>query len=99
MKLVFELQNATNNYVELGPVTSADGFVVMQGSTVVWRSPHTAREARDQQALLPAQLIYFTATWNGRPNQHGVKHLQPGVYTVQASRGGYSASTTITMYG
>jgi hypothetical protein len=38
-------------------------------------------------------------TWNGRSNQGGPRRLQPGLYTVQASEGGYSATTTFEIAG
>ncbi len=98
VRLVLELANATSNYVNIGPPTVADGFSVMNGSQVVWKSPRRLREAGVPDTLLPEQVVFWSTTWNGRPNQPGVgRRLPPGTYTVQASRAGYTATTTLSI--
>ena len=81
--------------MSLTPNPSSDGITVSQGSTVIWHSARTISSKRASLTLLGGMGIKLTGSWNGRPNQDGLKRLEPGVYTVQATEGGYSATTTI----
>jgi hypothetical protein len=91
--------NPTSNTVSLTPDPGVDGITVSQGSTMVWQSARAIASRNTGMALAPGRGIRLTGTWNGRSNQGGPKRPLPGVYTIQATEGGYSATTTITIVG
>jgi len=94
--MTLTLKNASSQSVAITPNPSSDGFSVLSGSTKVW---HSARNTRATKArtLLPGESITLRSVWNRTSNQRGTKKLAAGLYTVEASMGGYSASATIAM--
>jgi hypothetical protein len=74
------------------PDASKDGVQVSQGSRLVYSSTRSVTNAAVAQTVLPGGNVNWSASWNGRPNQHGVKNLAPGTYTIQVTEGGYTAS-------
>lgn len=93
--LTLTLQNVGTSVASITPNASTDGIIVSKGSMVVWRSTKTVPTVTMQQVVQPGQNMTLAATWNGRANQRGVRHLGPGVYTVSFTEGGYVGSTTI----
>ena len=94
VRLTFTLRNPGITTSSLTPKSSTDGITVSQGSTVVWHSARTVASYIPPLTIPGCKVIKWTSTWNGRPNQGGLKRLPPGVYTVQATEGGYSATAT-----
>lgn len=70
----------------------ANYMTVLKGSTLLWRKSLGAVKAT---ALKAGKSLERTALWNGKPNQGGLKNINPGTYTIQVYEGGYSASNTI----
>jgi hypothetical protein len=99
VRLTLTLRNTGNTTISITPNSSTDGITVSQGSTVVWHSARTVASYGAPLTLAGGKVIKLTSTWNGRPNQGGLKRLPPGVYTVQATEGGYSATATIRIVG
>jgi hypothetical protein len=95
VRLTFALKNLGSTAVRLVPNPSTDGITVTQGSTVVWQSSHTIVSRGVSLNIEPGKAMKLTSAWNGRPNPGGLRHLPPGVYTITATEGGYSASTNI----
>jgi hypothetical protein len=62
---------------------------------VVWQAYRSIGSDSKPLTLQAGQNTQLTTSWNGRSNQGGSRRLQPGVYTVQVSEGGYTASTTV----
>jgi len=89
------LKNFGSTAVSLAPNPSTDGITVSQGSTVVWYSPRIVASRGAALSIQPGRGLKLTSTWNGRPNEGGLRHLPPGVYTVQATAGGYTGTTQI----
>ncbi len=91
--LMLTVKNTTSSVVTLTPV-AGDGISVLSGSTVVWHS--SAGTSRiERRSLAPGKTISLRVAWNGKPNQNELKQLKPGVYAIEASFGGYVATTTI----
>jgi Intracellular proteinase inhibitor len=88
VRMTATLHNAGDSAVQLTPNSSADGFTLLEGSTVVW---HTART--DSGTLKPGHSVKLTAVWNGRLHQPGAT-LAPGTYTIEAVEGNDSGSST-----
>jgi hypothetical protein len=88
------LQNVSSSAIELTPNSKTDGITISRGSTVVWHSTRTV-PSDATHTVQPGQALTVTASWNGRPNERGVKRLTAGVYTVAFAEGGYTASATI----
>ena len=99
VRLTLTLRNPGITTISLTPNSSTDGITVSQGSTVVWRSARTVASYGAPLTIAGGKVIKLTSTWNGRPNQGGLLRLPPGVYTVQATEGGYSATATIRITG
>jgi hypothetical protein len=90
--------NVGSTAVTLTSDPNGMGFVVMDGSTVVWRS-NQSLPALGAQTLQPGQSIMLSGIWRGRPNQPGFKTLRPGRYTVQANDAGYQGTAVISIQG
>jgi hypothetical protein len=92
--IILTLTNTSQTAVELSPNPASDGFYASRGKVVVWR--YTAAAGPDDARLIaPGQSVTFMATWNGRPNRHGVRSIRPGIYKLVANEGDYQISTTI----
>jgi hypothetical protein len=89
--MTMTLQNVSNSSVNL-PTNSAQDFTLFEGSAPVW---HWARVVSGvgSNRLNPGQSIKLTAIWNGKDHQSRVP-LAAGTYTLEASDGTYSGSTT-----
>lgn len=85
--------------MSLTPNTSTDGITVSLGSTVVWRASRSTGSSSHPLTLESGMSTRLTTTWNGRSNQGGPRRLPPGVYTVEATEGGYTATTTVNIVG
>ena len=81
------------------PNPSTDGIIVSHGSTVIWQAARSVGSNAAPLTLEAGKGERLITTWNGRSNQGGPRRLQPGLYTVQASEGGYSATTTFEIVG
>jgi len=92
--MTLTLQNTSSQSVVISPNPSSDGFTVFSGSTKVWHSARSTRAIK-ARTLLAGESITLRAVWNGKPNQRGTKKPAGGLYTVEASEGGYSAGATI----
>ncbi len=88
VRMTATLHNVGDSAVSLTPNSSADGFTVLEGSTVVW---HAARTGSG--TLKPGQSVKLTAVWNGRLHQPGAT-IAPGTYTIEAVEGSASGSST-----
>ncbi len=95
--LVF--QNVSDSSIAVSHNANTDGITVSLGAKMVWRSSRTVPNASIQQMVQPGGSVSWNAVWNGRSNQRGAKHLGPGTYTIQATEGGYSATTTFRIVG
>jgi hypothetical protein len=93
------LQNISDSAVNVSPNAATDGIKVSQGATVVWRSSRIVPNASTSQTVQPGGNLTLNAVWNGRTNQRGVKRLGPGMYTMQVTEGGYTASATFRVVG
>jgi hypothetical protein len=85
--------------MSLTPNPNTDGITVSLGSTVVARTYRSVGTESSPLTLGAGQSTRLTTSWNGRANLGGPKRLKPGVYTIQASEGGYTASTTVRIVG
>jgi hypothetical protein len=94
VRLTITLKNVTKKSERLTPDLSTDGITVLEGSTVVSRITRHLLTSK-ARTLKSGQSIQLTSTWNGKPNQAGLKTLNLGLYSVEVSEGGYSASATI----
>jgi hypothetical protein len=94
VRLTITLKNVTKKSERLTPHLSTDGITVLEGSTVVSRMIRSLLTSK-ARTLKPGQSIQLTSTWNGKPNQAGLKKLNLGSYTVEVNQAGYSASATI----
>jgi hypothetical protein len=83
----------------LTPNASTDGITVSHGSTVVWTAARSIKAANSALTLEGGKGVRLTTSWNGRSNLGGSRRLAPGVYTIQASEGGYTAMATIKIVG
>ncbi len=95
VRMTMTLENVSDGAVTLVPNTSADGFTLSNGSTLIWHS--RGGHAFKARTLQPGQSITLTSVWNGRPNHADARKLDPGTYTIQAVEGGYAGSTTISI--
>ena len=93
------LQNVSDSSITVSHDANSDGITVSLGARVVSRSSRTVPNAGIQQMVQPGDNMSWNASWNGRSNQRGVKHLGPGTYTIQVTEGGYSATTTFRIVG
>jgi hypothetical protein len=96
--LSMTLKNTSAAKVKVAPKTAVDGIMVMDGSTVVYRSSGMASPLV-AGSIKPHSSIKLALNWSGRPNQSGIKRLSPGTYTVQVVEGGYTATATIRIVG
>ena len=99
IRLILTLNNTSSSTASLTPNASTDGITVSLGSTVVWRVSRSIGSTSNPLTLDAGKSTRLTTTWNGRSNQAGPRRLQPGIYTVQANEGGYTASTTVRIVG
>jgi hypothetical protein len=95
--MTLTIMNPTIKTVSLTPNAAVDGITISQGSTVIWHSSRVIASRGAALTLQGGKGIRLTSVWNGRSNQGGPKRPMPGVYTVRATEGGYSATTTITI--
>jgi hypothetical protein len=72
VRMTATLHNVGDGAVNLTPNSTADGFTLLEGSTVVW---HAARTGSG--TLKPGHSVKLTAVWNGRLHQPGAA-LAPG---------------------
>jgi Intracellular proteinase inhibitor len=93
------IQNVSDSSITVSHNANTDGITVSLGAKMVWRSSRTVPNASIQQMVQPGGSVSWNAVWNGRSNQRGAKHLGPGTYTIQATEGGYSATTTFRIVG
>ncbi len=91
---ILTLTNPGNEPIDL---TGARSFTLSRGSTVVWRSTNRTLPARAAQALAPGQSVQIRSRWTGRPNQGGHEAIEPGLYQLTASAGGYTAAMAIRL--
>jgi hypothetical protein len=91
--ITLTLKNVSATAVTLPPASTSDGFSVLAGSTLIWHSPLISPAVKTR-TLAPGASITVQAVWNGKPNQKVAAKLV-SVYTIKASWGGYSASTSI----
>jgi Intracellular proteinase inhibitor len=91
VRMTMTLQNVSDSTVNL-PIVSVQQFTVLEGSTPVW---HWGRAISGvgSLSLKPGQSVSFTADWNGKAHQAGVS-IAAGTYTIEASDGNYSGSTS-----
>ena len=99
IKLILTVNNLSTSTASLTPNSSTDGITVSRGSTLVSRNYRSVGSVSSPLTLEAGKSTRLTTTWNGRGNQGGPKRLQPGVYTIEASEGGYTASTTVRIVG
>jgi hypothetical protein len=92
VRMTATLHNVGDSAVQLTPNSSADGFTVLEGSTVVW---HVAART-SAGTLKPGQSVKLAAVWNGRLHQPGTT-IAPGTYTIEAIEGSDSGSSTIRL--
>jgi hypothetical protein len=86
--------NAGTSSVSLSPDAIAKGLTVSHGSRLVWRSGHRGHNL-SVEALQPGQSIVLKTVWNARAHHPGSGGPAPGLYTIQASVAGATASATI----
>ncbi len=72
----------------------ASEFTVSRDAKVVWHSK-PGGPALQALTLQPGQSLTRTAVWNARPRHGGLTRLTPGIYTIQASEGGYTGTATV----
>jgi hypothetical protein len=70
-------------------------FTLSDGNTTVWHRAVSAKSVRPR-VLRPGQSINLSAVWHGRAHAAGAT-LAAGIYTLTASDGGYSGSTTVRL--
>jgi hypothetical protein len=99
--LTLTLTNVSSQSITLPQLANKGTFEIVRGSTVIWRSPKTkvATRARALQAIAPGQSFELKGTWTGKLLHGAAKALKPGVYTLEGSAGGYTASETIQLIG
>jgi hypothetical protein len=87
--------------VSNAPVTLPGGgaaeFTLIKGSTPIWHRVVSSSSVHPR-TLEPGQSIELSAIWNGKAPSAGVP-LTAGSYTLTASDGGYSGSTTLHLTG
>jgi hypothetical protein len=92
--MILKLTNTGGEALTIAPNSIGNGFSLSRGSSLVWR--HFATGGPDASiSIAPGQTITLTATWNGKPNQAKLKHVNAGTYTLVAEGWGYRATTTI----
>ena len=97
--LTLTLTNSGSQPVAIDPPNTAV-FTLSRGSTVVWSSTGKKQATRAVQSLAPGQSIEIHGVWMGKPLHGALKTLiKPGVYQLEGSAGGYTASTTIRLTG
>ena len=52
---------------------------------------------RAARSIAPGQSIELRGVWAGKPLKGHLNALKPGVYQLQGTAGGYSASETIRL--
>jgi len=99
------LTNSGDQPAALGTASGSAGFKIYRGSVLVGQESPKAAAARRRTAVRAQQLLAvgqsktIHLTWLARPSLHGAKELTPGVYTILAWEGSYSASATINLDG
>jgi hypothetical protein len=91
------LTNSGTQPLDIGQLTSGGSFTLSQGSKVIWRSTKTVLHARGVQSLAPGQSVVLHGRWSGKPNHHRFESIEPGVYQLAATAGGFTAETTIRL--
>jgi Intracellular proteinase inhibitor len=94
VRITLTLKNVTKKSERLTPHLSTDSIILLEGSTILSRTTRSLLTSK-AKLLKPGHSLQVTSTWNGKPNQVGLKKLNPGIYTVEADQGGYTASAQI----
>ena len=97
MSLTFTLTNVGSQSIALPRSLNKGVFQILRGSKVIWSSAKPKLATRALQSISPGQSMQLKGTWTGKPLHAGVKTLKPGVYTLEGSAGGYTASATIQL--
>jgi hypothetical protein len=93
VRMTMTVHNDGTSVVDLDPKANGSGFTIFDGSTPVWHSPGTVSMRRARK-LEPGHSIKLDAVWNGKSGLADVS-LAPGIYTIEATEGGHSSSTTL----
>jgi hypothetical protein len=89
--ITITLKNMTKTSRLFSLDAATDGITVLQGSTVIAKSPLTAKT----RIVKPGKSLQHAALWNGKPNQAGVPKISAGIYTIEFDEGVYSAAGQI----
>ena len=95
VRLMLTLNNTGSSAIGLTPNASTDGITVRHGSTVIWHLARSIGSNGSPLAIERGASTQLSTTWNGRSSPGGPKRLLPGLYTIVATEGGYTATTTI----
>jgi hypothetical protein len=74
------------------PNAGTNFITVLDGSTVIWRKRLSSPKIK---AFKPGKTLHLSVLWNGKPNQAGLKKIEPGIDTIEVQEDGYSVSDTI----
>ena len=56
---------------------------------------HGRRGALNSTMIKPGHALELTTVWSGKVNQHGVKKITAGTYTITVAEDGFIASTAV----
>jgi hypothetical protein len=94
VRMTITLKDVSNAPVTL-PGRSAAEFTLLEGTTPIWHRATSASSVRPR-TLQPGRSAALSVVWNGQASAPGVP-LVARTYTVEASDGGYSGSTTLQL--
>lgn len=102
--MTFTERNITRHNIRIGDGPQIDGFIVEQGSTLIWRSNAGIQPALvGLVTLKPGQALKLKATWDGQSNQDSPDGIESGPFltgkftvTNELAMGHESAKITLT---
>ncbi len=87
------LSNHSNKRVDITPEKSTETLTIYRGSQVLWISSKLALRA--PKTIAAGKSIKLRGTWSGHAQKRVASRLGPGIYTLEVSYDGYTASKSI----
>jgi hypothetical protein len=98
IEMTFQETNVSDHAISVGDGPSIDGFTVVQGGAVVWRSNAGINPLFIRlDPLQPGQSLTLTATWDGVPT--GGSSPSSGTFVIDNQLNPQAASATVTIAG